>query len=589
MTRIKELLRAHRPVAMLIGVVLVFTTIPILDAYLVVGDTWQGVLPTFWDEAVYTAHIQNIAGGYLNDGNPYFYEHRNDPPIVIFGGAWIDAIPFFAGASLNTALFINFILWSLAFAAVLYWLFRELRVRPWIAVLGTVLLYLQAYTRVWRPANLQPVWPFYFLFYIALIRLVREQSRRNIIVLALATGSMFYLFAYLWQTAIITLGLLFLYALARKNWPLLKATVISSVIGGVIGLPVPLYTLWLSHTPYFWESMYRFGLVNTHLPMAEVVYSGGWVGIMLAFLAILYFYAPTLRKDAEFMFLSLFLSISGLGLWFMQGSNLITGKLFETGEHLRGFILLWLAFATVIIGSYVWKRRTELSTWVRAVSVAVILICSIASLYYTYYYFSPFINVEVNREFWQTEQLYAKPFIWLQDHEKKQVVVWSDPHDYLTPSLSVFTRHFTLYASYGMWRLMSDSEIRERYLVSQYFDNPTVADLKNDMGTYLGRPEVFHNAKTIERGVKICRILFVWDKNKDCGTPPTSIELLGDKFFNDLEQKFTTDIKPNIKAYLTKYHVSYILKDKVLDSQYHPEKLGAVRVYTDDRYEIWHL
>ncbi|MDO8514605.1 MAG: hypothetical protein Q7S50_03620 [bacterium] len=589
MTRIKEFLRNHRPVAVLMGIVLVLTTIPILDIYLVVGDTWQGILPPLSDDAVYTAHIQNIAGGYPNDGNPYFYEHRNDPPIVIFGGAWIDAIPFFAGMPLNTALFFNFIIWSLAFAAVLYWLFRELRVKPWVAVLGTVLLYLQAYARVWRPANLQPVWPFYFLFYIALIRLVREQSRRNIVMLALATGSMFYLFAYLWQTAVITLGLLFLYALACKNWPLLKATVASSVIGGVIGLPVLLYTLWLSHTPYFWESMYRFGLVNTHLPMAEVIYSGGWVGFMLAFLAILYFRVPALRKDTEFISLSMFLCISGLGLWIMQGSNLITGKLFENGEHLRGFILLWLAFATVIVGSYVWKRRAELSTWMQAVSVAVVMVCSIASLYYTQYYFSPFINVEVNRESWQTEQLYAKPFAWLQNQEKNPVVVWSDPHQYVAPNLSVYTRHFTLYAPYGMWRLLSEREIRERYLVSQYFDNPTVADLKNDMVTYLGRPDVFHNAKTIERGIKICRILYFWDRNKDCGIPPTSAELLGDKFFNDLEQKFTTDIKPNIKEYLAKYHVSYILKDVVLDPQYKPKSLGAKLVYSDGRFEIYTL
>ena len=56
-----------------------------------------------------------------------------------------------------------------------------------------------------------------------------------------------------------------------------------------------------------------------------------------------------------------------------------------------------------------------------------------------------------------------------------------------------------------------------------------------------------------------------------------------------LENKFQNDIKPNIKAYLKKYHVTYILKDKVLDPSYHPEALGAALVYADDRYEIYHL
>ena len=140
-----------------------------------------------------------------------------------------------------------------------------------------------------------------------------------------------------------------------------------------------------------------------------------------------------------------------------------------------------------------------------------------------------------------------------------------------------------------MWQLVPDSEFRERYLVSQYFNDPTIASLKSTMWTYLGRQDAAHKAKTIERGIKICRILFFWDTSKDCGTPPTAISLLGEKFFSDLEQKFQTDIKPNIKAYLKKYHVSYIIKDTVLDPQYHPEKLGATRVYSDQRFEIYRL
>ncbi|MDP2665272.1 MAG: hypothetical protein Q8P23_01295, partial [bacterium] len=358
------------------------------------------------------AHMQTIGGGYLTDGNPYFFEHRYDPPLVIFGGAWLNALPLFAGIPFNVALMINFIIWSLAFAALLYWLFRELSVSRWIAVLGTVLLYMQSYLRVWRPANLQTVYPFYFLFYIALIRLVRERSHSNIFLLAAATGASFYLYAYLWQIAVITLGLLFLYALLRKDRSLMKATFFSSLIGGIIGLPIPLYTLWLSRSsPYFWESLGRLGLVNTHLPMAEVLYSGGLIGITLIFLAILYWRTRVFREDREFLLLCLFLCISGSGLWVMQGSNLITGKLFEIGEHIRIFILLWLAFASVLLGSYLWKRHTYLTRGVRAFSFLIVMMGAAITLYYTYYYnFGPFIKIETNREFWLTEQSYAKPF-----------------------------------------------------------------------------------------------------------------------------------------------------------------------------------
>ncbi len=592
MAKIRDMLKRHRPVAVLMGVVLVLTAIPVLDIFLVLGNSWQGIPPTFTDEDFYHARVQTIVEGRLTGGHPYFLEHRDDPPLVLFAGTWLNALPQMAGLPLNAALLVNFILWSLLFAASLYWLFRELRVPPWFAVFGTVLIYIQSYAHVWRPVNLQPVYPFYFLFYALLLRLIREQSRRNVILLALVTGATFYLFAYLWQTVVITLGLLFFYALIRRNWPLAKATLLSSLIGGAIGLPVPLYALWLSHTsPYFWESVGRLGLVNTHLPMAEVIYSGGWIGVVLALLVLLYFRARELREDGEFTLLSLFMGISGLGIWIMQGSNLITGKLLETGEHVRLLIFPWLIFSTISIGVVLWRRRALLSRELRTVSVIVLLLLSVVNIRYTYQYFSPFLAQNISRELWHTQQLYAKPFAWLQQQEGEPVVVWGNPNDYATTYLPVFTRHFTLYVWAGMMELLPEGEVRERYLVSQYFNNPTVADLRSgtEMGLYLGRRDLPHAAKTIERGIKICRIVFFWDKSKDCGIIPTPQSLLGEKFFTDLEEKFRTDVKPNIRAYLQKYHVSYILKDKALDPQYHPEKLGAVRVYTDDRYEIWHL
>lgn len=587
---VRDFLRLHRPATALLGIVLTLALIPVLDTVLILGNAWRGITPTFTDETLYQAHIHAIGEGYLNDGNPYFFEHRYDPPLVVFGGAWLNALPLLVGLSFNATLLTNFIFWSLVFAGLFYWLFREVSVPPWVAVGGTLLQYVQFYPYMWRPANLQPVLPFYILFYIALVRLTREQNRKNVYLLAAATGVSFYLYAYVWQLMLLTLGLLFLYSVARKHWPLMKATLRASCIGGIIGLPVPLYLFWLSNSsPYFWESISRFGLVNTRIPMAEVVYSGGWIGIVITFLAILYARARALREDTEFFRLGVFLAVGGLGLWVMQGSNLITGKLLETGEHIRVFIFPWLAFATVLLGTYLWKRRTDLAAGLRVFSFAIVAIFAVVSLRYAHAAFSPFSNAEAHREQWQTEQLYAQPFAWLDAQEKDPVVVWSEPHDMLTPYLPIFTRHFVLFASPAMWQLVPDGELRERYLVSQYFNDPTVADLTKNMSAYLGRQDAFHKAKTIERGIKICRILFFWDARKDCGTPPTAMALLGEEFFSDLEQKFRLDIKPNIKAYLKKYNVSYIVKDTVRNPQYRPEKLGAARVYNDGRFEIYRL
>ncbi|MFZ1075046.1 MAG: hypothetical protein WAN50_01600 [Minisyncoccia bacterium] len=591
MSGVKTFLKKHRPAVALAVIILALTALPALDIFLVLGNSWHGILPNFSDELNF-ARVHTIGEGHLTDGNAYYFEHRNGPPLVVFGGAWLNALPLFAGVPFNTALYINFIIWSLLFAAAVYWLFRELGVPRWANVFGTLLLYLEGYVHVWRPANLQPVYPFFFLFYVALARLIREQSRKNIALLALVIGVSFYVFAYLWQIAGITLLLFLLYALSRKNWALAKAIAVSGCIGGIIGLPIPVYMLWLSNaSPYFWQSMGRLGLVNTHLPMAEVIYSGGWVGVILAFMAILAWRVCRLREDADFRRLNVFVWISGLGLWVMQGSNLFTGKLLETGEHVRPFILLWLIFVTVGIGVFLWSRRALFSKRMRGFVGIMLGILSVANAYYIYDVFSPVISPNIFRGQWQTEQQYAGPFAWLDENVQDPTVIWSDPHNPLAADLPIFTKHFTLDAYWGMLELAHDSEIRERYLVSQYFNNPTLADLKSlpEMSLYLGRHDLPHEAETINRGVKICQMLFFWNKNKNCGTLVTPQEVLGDKFFSDMETEFQTDIKPNIKAYLKKYHVTYILKDDVLDPTYQPEELGAVRVYADSRFEIYRL
>jgi hypothetical protein len=296
-----------------------------------------------------------------------------------------------------------------------------------------------------------------------------------------------------------------------------------------------------------------------------------------------------LRADSNFSLVAHFLLLSGFGMWVMQASNLITGKWLETGEHVRILLLPWLAFASLALGVLLWQRRALFSRHLQYGLVAIFGVLALANAYFFNQYFSPFLNPYANEKSWQERQLYAGPFTWLEEHEPEPVVVWSNPNDVLATHLPIFTRHFVLYAYWGILELVPDSEVRERYLISQYFNNPNEEDLKRDLANYVGRQVAFHNAKTIERGIKICRLLFFWDSGKDCGTLPTSVSLLGEQFFVDLEKQFKDDIKPNIKTYLKKYHVTYILKDMMLDTRYLPKTLGATRVYEDGRFELWKL
>src|SRR6185437_3857394 len=101
-------------------------------------------------------------------------------------------------------------------------------------------------------------------------------------------------------------------------------------------------------------------------------------------------------------------------------------------------------------------------------------------IYFTYLSFSPYFFPDQNKDLWITEQLYAGPLDWLTHNQKDPAVVWSDPHDYLATMVPVLTNDFTLYDYWGMLELLPESEVRERYLVSQYFNNPSVDTLKSD-------------------------------------------------------------------------------------------------------------
>ena len=233
--------------------------------------------------------------------------------------------------------------------------------------------------------------------------------------------------------------------------------------------------------------------------------------------------------------------------------------------------------------------REKYSPLLRMVLLLFVGILIAVNLLFAYKAITRFELVPGEADLWKKEQAYAGPLAWLREHETDPVVVWANPHADLVTYITSLSPHYVLYQQFGQFNLLSNEEFYERYLVSQYFDNPTTEDLKSDIITYVGRSYSFHYPKTVERGIKICRLLNYIRPDQECGTPPSAAVLLGDQYFTDLENKFTEEIKPHIQDYLAKYHVSYVIKDIQLDTQYHPEKIGGVKVYDDGHFQIYKL
>lgn len=577
-------LRQHLPLIALVCATLALSFVPLLESRLTLGAQWRGVPTVYMDEYIYYAYVSEVATGNLFFGNPYFLEHRFDPPLFLSGSIVLGALPLLFGLSLGAAIVAGFIVWSFAFVFLCYKLLRELSLEPVWSAGGALFAYLACFDQVYRIGVRQEVYPFLLLFYLALVRVIAAPDRWRGVLLGVAGGVTFYLYGFLWQAAGATLILALLYALAVRRQELVRCLALAGAVAGAVAAPAILFAWWVSGQAYFWESLNRYGLVETHLPVAEVIYSGGWVGLGLVVLGVLYW---RIRDDRARTAL-VFLSIAGAGIWAVQGSNTVTGKLLEQGDHLRRLITLWVPLAAAAAGFYWMHYRVDMPR-VHAAGLRLALAAmAFAGLQFVMHHSHPFREPQLLAEQWQTQQSYAPVLEWLETHEPEPKVVWSNPHSFLAIHIPALTRHYALYLEPGQLALLSSQEVEERYLVSSYFDTVDAAYLKKDVEQYVGRANAYHLPQTREREAFVCKLLHLGDTSS-CPPALTAQELLGDEYFNGLAEKFNKDIRPNIKKYLDAYHVSYILKDKVRDVHYRPQELGGTLVYSDEHFELYKL
>lgn len=577
-----QYLRTHVLLFLVCATVLL-ALVPLVESRVLIGSQWQGVVPVYMDEYIYYAYVSEAATGNLFFGHPYFLEHRFDPPLFLSGSVVLGALPLLLGLPLPWAVPLAFVVWSVVFVLLCYRLLRELSLEPLWSAGGALLAYAACYDQVYRIGVRQEVYPFLLLFYILLVRLVHEPGKLRAAVLGISAGVSFYLYGFLWQTVVVTLALAFAYAVVFRQWVLLRTLALSGVVAGAVAAPALLYAWWVSGQPYFWESLNRYGLVETHLPVAEVIYSGGWVAIALVVLGALYWRIKVPRVRTALVLVALM----GAGIWIVQGSNVLSGKLLEQGDHLRRFITLWLPLATAACAYIFVRHQAQMPKALRIsfVAAGIVLVCG--SVNFAAHHTHPFTKPLGSVVQWQTQQTYAPVLAWLQEHEREPVVVWSNPHSFATVHIPVYTQHYVLYLEAGELALMSSKEIEERYLVSSYFENVDAEYLKKDLEQYVGRANAYHLPQTLERESLVCRLLHLG--NSSCAPVRTPQQLLGETYFADLAKEFKDDIKPNIQEYLRKYHVSYVLKDRALDTTYRPETLGATEVYSDDHFQLYKL
>ncbi len=517
------------------------------------------------DTLYYLARIREVSAGHIFIGNPYLLTHVHDITTSFFVADWIYAIPFFILGVFHTSLVISLacaeVFWSIATTFLLYVLYSNLgmedKYRPWASALSLISVFLF----VIRPVGMSVIFPCFLLVMICFLNLLKDiRNNKNVFYFVISVSLSFYVYTYLWQFAVVLLSLYFLYVvIVRENYKRMFI-ILGSVC--VLTLPVFIYTWKQIHSQFYFETLSRVGLVNTH-----TIGISGFIYSMVILISLSLLYMCTLKNiigKHEYIFFS----ITFVALGIAGASNVISGKDLEVAVHVGRFTELYIS----IFLSYIFS----LSCYSK-IGKRFFVLGGIIFLYVSYLVYSNYLVMQNALKDNTNNDEYSRVIIFLNNEPKEQTI-FSDST--LGAYVVAMTQDYVLFHPNAELYLASNKEIEERYLVSHIFSDITLDTLKKDYRQYAGVGNAVHHANIINRKVKICRVVRRIFPNLSCDQEVTPYLLAGDQYFNNLLSEYKY-IQKNKEDFLHTYGVGYIVVDRVRDN-WNMSSLKTFSIVKDD-------
>lgn len=566
------------------------TIILAVGGFYLVGVLLAPVYPSAIDDDLYyLARMKEAAEGYLNIGNPYYFEHRLDSAPAFTWPDLVSAWPLALGFSVTATALFNFGLWSLVFTGLLYLILRRLRFGQTGAVLGSLFIFLEVYWLVMRAVVLQTIWPVWLIFIFGLL-LVEEGKRKKLGTVLLATGLAlaFYFYSYLWQIELVVLLMAIIYHYYRAEKTLTKTLFLAGLGALVLALPALVSQWQQTQNPLYWETFSRLGLVKSHLPTIYAYNYGRWVLLVLVLWFMLdrvkiYLNAVALklRQQENVLIYSL-----GFGLLIANWSNLVSGLELEIGKHVGRFITFYLALAGILI-----IRRflvpgfwLALKNWWARLGLGLLAILLLLNLVSNLQRSLPWRQVIDHHNLSDTNKL-AGVLTWLSTRPEKEQVVLAD--DRLAQYIPIYTSHYGLFAIHGLLQMMSDREVIDRYLVSRALQSKmTKEQLIQEFGTYAGAGELDRRDEYNWRSIWCHRYRADIFFGLACPSEKDLRAYEGEAYWSDLLTRWSVD-KTNLISKLKFYHLRYLAWPKARLTEIDLENLPVHLVWQDANYVVY--
>ena len=570
----------------LIGAAVVGTLLPFILMYTALGQVPVVPVALYNDADYYYDRMHEITDGYPFLGNPYFFEHRSDPPPAFFIADWLGAIPLLLGMPLMQAIYFNILGWSLAFLLGAYVVLSLLCTSRLYALLGSVFAYFEIYTLLIRPVSMQVVFPFFLLFLVAYAWWLNEpRSTLRQVTFGGAAAVAAAMYTYTWQIIVVLFVVSICISALLGRRDMLRGLMIPSCLFLLLIAPFVLITVWQTSVPFYEETIVRIGLVRTHLPIFAgfvIPFIPLSVGILACLTRPRVRLVEWLRDPAIIFFSVTAISITGVML-----SNIITGLDLELPQHVERFVIIWFALATSYLLPRVWSAFKERTNLIRAALVVGSAFVIVVHSHYVISHGIPQLFNDYDVVQARALQGVTVPLLWLDAHATSSAVVWADPDGMVNKYIAMQTKHYPLFHMGGILHILSDTEAADRYIVAHYF-GLTRAQLVRDHHRYAGVGNAIHPYKTHNRTVRMCEWLHLPWFGYSCGIITDHETFVGPAYFDALFMQYQ-DMIPQIEHKLEEYNVSYAITDSQTDTwAFNPALFPyAVKIYDDGRFQIF--
>jgi len=571
MKKIFLLINTHWPAFVVAFLACAIVILPGILGRIAAGPSYQGVYySSNGDWLYYAARVQEFAEGH-SGGNPYIYEHAEDPGVITSGAEFVLAFIIRTFHIDTITLLIIFdIISPLITTLLLYALLFRLSKSRWLASTIPLLLIV---TNIWilnkaiHPQINLPILLLLIYVWFGLLSQLQQREPSQILATKLRTmykpillcgillGSLYFIYLYDWSFLFVAFACSAIFALIfrRRDVAILNALIVGVSAPFAIGYLFLIQNAFSS--PYYQELAARNGVYHTHLPETLPRTLVALVAIVILALLIR---SANLKFDRT--------AIGAFGLiaanLIYPNYNVIIGTVYQIAAHWAFMPVIIFAIGAAFVYPYIKCPTGNSAQYVRIFAMCFLALFVFKTYRYAVYMSSPVTSAGINE--FVNVQRYGKILEYLRTSTPENSVVLTD--EQLSYFIPAFTHNYIYYHEYMYSYPANNREFIERYLLSNQFNSNVLQD--ENLGIGPKRDLLWQSRYRIEETAQY-RILYGEDVEK-----PYDMEK---------ERAYVRNIKRDLEISvgislegLKKYRIDYIVWDKKQNPEWSFPESGEV-------------